>query len=227
MHQLKGKKKRIVILIILFFFLTTYNYNNNIIFPFFKIEQIEFRGDNLIEENIKSQIMKELKYKSLLFIKKNNFKNLISKSNWIESFKIKKSYPNKIIIILNELTPVAFYSNQGNNYLINSEYFNSKKIYSKKENNGLLKVSGNYNNIKLKKIYVNLKLFPDLKNKIYELKYLNSERWDMLTQKTKIQLGRYDFEKQFKYIEIILKQNNNIKILDMRVQNRMVITNYE
>ena len=49
----------------------------------------------------------------------------------------------------------------------------------------------------------------------------------MFTQKTKIQLGRYDFEKQFKYIEIILKQNNNIKIIDMRVKNRMVITNYE
>jgi len=49
----------------------------------------------------------------------------------------------------------------------------------------------------------------------------------MFTQKTKIQLGRYDYKKQFKYIEIILKQNNNIKILDMRVQNRMVITNYE
>ena len=46
--------------------------------------------------------------------------------------KIKKSYPNKIIIILNELLPVAFYSNQGNNYLINSEYINSNKIYIKK-----------------------------------------------------------------------------------------------
>ena len=227
MHQLKGKKKRIVTFILLFFFLTTYNYNDNIIFPFFKIEQIEFRGDNLIEENIKNQIIKELQNKSLFFLKKNNVKDLLSNSNWIESFKIKKSYPNKIIIILNELSPIGFYSNQGNNYLINSKYLNSKKIYSKKKNNSLLKVSGDYNNIKLKKIYLNLKLFPDLKNKIYELKYLNSERWDMLTQKTKIQLGRYDFEKQFKYIEIILKQNHNIKILDMRVQNRMVITYYE
>lgn len=226
MHQPKGKKKRIIILILLFFFLTTYNYNNNIIFPFFKIEQIEFSGDNLIEENIKNQIIKKLQNKSLFFLKKNNVKDLLSNSNWIESFKIKKSYPNKITIILNELLPVAFYSNQGNNYLINSEYINSNKIYSK-ENNGLLKVSGNYNSIKLKKIYFNLKLFPDLKKKIYEIKYLNSERWDMFTQKTKIQLGRYNYEKQFKYIEIILKENNNIKIIDMRVQNRMVITNYE
>ena len=226
MHQLKGKKKRIIILILLFFFLTTYNYNNNIIFPFFKIEQIEFRSDNLFEENIKNQIIKELQNKSLFFLKKNNVKDLLSNSNWIESFKIKKSYPNKITIILNELLPVAFYSNQGNNYLINSEYINSNKIYSE-ENNSLIKVSGNYNSIKLKKIYLNLKLFPDLKKKIYEIKYLNSERWDMFTQKTKIQLGRYNFEKQFKYIEIFLKENNNIKIIDMRVQNRMVITNYE
>ncbi len=73
MHQLKGKKKRIIILILLFFFLTTYNYNNNIIFPFFKIEQIEFRGDNLIEENIKNQIVKELQNKSLFFLKKKQF----------------------------------------------------------------------------------------------------------------------------------------------------------
>ncbi len=226
MHQLKGKKIRIIILILLFFFLTTYNYNQNIVFPFFKIEQIEFRGDNLIEENIKNQIIKELKNKSLFFLKKKNFKNILSNSNWIESFKIKKSYPNKIIIIFNELLPIAFYSNQGNNYLINSEYINSNKIYSK-ENNSLIKVSGNYNSIKLKKIYLNLKLFPYLKKNIYEIKYLNSERWDMFTQKTKIQLGRYDFEKQFKYIEIILRKNNNIKIIDMRVKNRIVITKYE
>ena len=226
MHQPKGKKIRIIILILLFFFLTTYNYNQNIVFPFFKIEQIEFRGDNLIEENIKNQIIKELQNKSLFFLKKKNLKNILSNSNWIESFKIKKSYPNKIIIILNELLPVAFYSNQGNNYLINSEYINSNKIYSK-ENNSLIKVSGNYNSIKLKKIYLNLKLFPDLKKNIYEIKYLNSERWDMFTQKTKIQLGRYDFEKQFKYIEIILRKNNNIKIIDMRVKNRIVITKYE
>ena len=226
MHQPKGKKIRIIILILLFFFLTTYNYNQNIVFPFFKIEQIEFRGDNLIEENIKNQIIKELQNKSLFFLKKKNFKNILSNSNWIESFKIKKSYPNKIIIIFNELLPIAFYSNQGNNYLINSEYINSNKIYSK-ENNSLIKVSGNYNSIKLKKIYLNLKLFPYLKKNIYEIKYLNSERWDMFTQKTKIQLGRYDFEKQFKYIEIILRKNNNIKIIDMRVKNRIVITKYE
>lgn len=226
MHQPKGKKIRIIILILLFFFLTTYNYNQNIVFPFFKIEQIEFRGDNLIEENIKNQIIKELQNKSLFFLKKKNLKNILSNSNWIESFKIKKSYPNKIIIILNELSPIGFYSNQGNNYLINSEYINSNKIYSK-ENNSLIKVSGNYNSIKLKKIYLNLKLFPDLKKNIYEIKYLNSERWDMFTQKTKIQLGRYDFEKQFKYIEIILRKNNNIKIIDMRVKNRIVITKYE
>ena len=64
--------------------------------------------------------------------------------------------------------------------MINSEYINSNKIYSK-ENNSLIKVS-NYNSIKLKKIYLNLKLFPDLKKNIYEIKYLNSERWDMFTQ---------------------------------------------
>ena len=78
-------------------------------------------------------------------------------------------------------------------------------------------------------IFVFFTYKPDFINEsdIYEIKYLNSERWDMFTQKTKIQLGRYDFEKQFKYIEIILRKNNNIKIIDMRVQNRMVITNYE
>ena len=124
MHQPKGKKKRIIILILLFFFLTTYNYNNNIIFPFFKIEQIEFSGDNLIEENIKNQIIKKLQNKSLFFLKKNNVKDLLSNSNWIESFKIKKSYPNKITIILNELLPVAFYSNQGNNYFFKFKWSN-------------------------------------------------------------------------------------------------------
>lgn len=221
----KGKKTKIIILIFLFFLLTTYN-NNNINFPFFKIEQIEFKESNLVEENIKNQIVNQLQYKSLFFLNKKNVKDIISASNWVESFKIKKSYPNKIIIIFNELSPIAYYSNQENDYLINSEYFNSNKIYDKKYYR-LLKVSGYYDNDKLKKIDLSLKLFPDLREKIYEIKYLNSKRWDMYTQKTKIQLGRHDFEKQFKNIENILKQNNNIKILDMRVKNRMVVTRYE
>ena len=92
------------------------------------MSRLNLAKDNLIEENIKNQIIKELQNKSLFFLKKN-VKDILSNSNWIESFKIKKSYPNKIIIILNELLPVAFYSNQGNNYLINSEYINSNKIY--------------------------------------------------------------------------------------------------
>ena len=83
--------------------------------------------------------------------------------------------------------------------MINSEYINSNKIYSK-ENNSLIKVSGNYNSIKLKKIYLNLKLFPDLKKNIYEIKYLNSERWDMFTQKKQ----KYNLE------DTILRNNLNI-----------------
>ncbi len=220
----KGKTK-IIILIFLFFLLTTYN-NDNINFPFFKIEQIEFKESNLVEENIKNQIVNQFKYKSLFFLNKKNVNNVISASSWVESFKIKKLYPNKIIIIFNELSPIGYYSYQENDYLINSEYFNSNKIYDKKYYR-LLKVSGDYDNDKLKKIDLSLKLFPDLRKKIYEIKYLNSKRWDMYTQKTKIQLGRHDFEKQFKNIENILKQNNNIKILDMRVKNRMVVTRYE
>ena len=131
MHQRKGKKTRIIILILLFFFLTTYNYNN-IVSHSLKLSKLNLKKDNLVEENIKNQIVNHLQYKSLFFLKKKNVKDIISASNWVESFKIKKSYPNKIIIIFNELLPVAYYSNQENNYLINSEYFNSNKIYDKK-----------------------------------------------------------------------------------------------
>ena len=83
MHQpkLRNKNYNFNTLILL----TTYNYNQNIVFPFFKIEQIEFRGDNLIEENIKNQIIKELQNKSLFFKKK--FKNILSNSNWMKVSK--------------------------------------------------------------------------------------------------------------------------------------------
>ena len=54
MLRRKGKKTKIIILIFLFFLLTTYN-NNNINFPSLKIEQIEFKESNLVEENIKTK----------------------------------------------------------------------------------------------------------------------------------------------------------------------------
>ena len=66
-----------------------------------------------------------------------------------------------------------------------------------------------------------------IRNNIRHIKFLDSKRWDLFIDEVKIQLGRHNLDQQLTLAYKILQQKKDIKILDMRVKNRIVITKDE
>ena len=115
MVQSNGKKKLFLYFIIFILLSTISNKSiNNQDISFFVISNINVSGlsskNNLKVKNDLSKIL----LKNIFLINKDSFIKILSKNNLIESFKIKKIYPNSIEIDLKETNlvfPVARLAN--------------------------------------------------------------------------------------------------------------------
>ena len=224
MPLLKSKRKKLILLISFFILLTNYNTDKNI-FKIFKIEVIVFKNSNLLENEVKNQVSNYLNEKSLLHLNYDHLNKLLFNSYWVNNYKIKKKYPNQIFIFIDEMEPIAYYKYDNNYFFINSNLIKTKtKIVDKTE---LPFLSGDYDKKNLENIFSSLNNHSELRNNIRHIKFLDSKRWDLFIDEVKIQLGRHNLDQQLTLAYKILQQKKDIKILDMRVKNRIVITKDE
>ena len=158
MPVLKGKKKFIFFLI-LFFFLTTYELNTDNDFPLFKIKKIEFKYNINLEENIKYKLANYLNNKSLINLDYQKISSFLIESQWVRNFKVNKYYPNKIIIEIYELKPIALFKEKEKFYYINSNFDITNKIVTKNNNSKKILISGIYQKELLKKNFLNIAKF--------------------------------------------------------------------
>ena len=104
-------RKNIFFWLLTFIFLTTYNFglNNGLLNSFFKIKKIELNGI----KNAKILVIKEkleiFKGKNLVLLDQKKLINQIYNLDFVRDIKIKKIYPNKIIITINEYKPLGIY----------------------------------------------------------------------------------------------------------------------
>lgn len=224
MLLLKNKRNKLILLILFFVLLTTYNTDKDI-FKIFKIEKIVFKNTSLLETEVKNQVSDYLDQKSLLSLNYHHLNKLLFNSYWINNYKIKKKYPNQILIFIDEIQPVAYYKYDNNYFFLNSNLIKTKtKIIDK---TGIPFLSGDYDKKNLKNIFSSLNNHPELSNNIKHIKFVDSKRWDLFIDEVKIQLGRHNLDQQLSLAYKILKQKKDIKILDMRIKNRIVITKNE
>ena len=113
-------KKSLFGLIILFIFLTTYSpkFDNNIISKFY-IKKIILQGNSILNSD---EIKKELDFlytKNLFFLDIKIVEKKLSNLYFIESFRLKKIYPNTVTIFIVEKKPIAILQNR-NIYLSKS-----------------------------------------------------------------------------------------------------------
>ncbi|MAW01567.1 MAG: hypothetical protein CMI81_01570 [Candidatus Pelagibacter sp.] len=224
MLLLKSKKKKLILLFLFFILLTTYNTDKDI-FKIFRIEKIVFKNSNLLEIEVKNQVSNYLNEKSLLSFNYHHLNNLLFKSYWVNNYKIKKKYPNQILIFIDEIQPIAYYKYNNNYFFLNSNLVKTKTKITDKT--GIPFLSGDYSKKNLENIFSSLNNHPKLSNKIRHIKFLDSKRWDLFIDEVKIQLGRHNLDQQLSLAYKILKQKKDIKILDMRIKNRIVITKNE
>ena len=228
MRQSIDKKQKYIFLIIIFLFLTTINNTNFINNKYFStnIQSIQVVG---LTEDLNLQIQERLSYlknNNIFYINKELLKKKIDEYKYIESFKVSKFYPKKIVLNLYQTNFLAITIKNNQKYILGS---NGKLIKYELFNNydNLPVIFGNFStndflNFK-KKFDQSLFKYKDIKFFFF----YPSKRWDIQTiDNVVIKLPSKNtslaLERAKKIIES--KQFNN-NIIDLRITKQIILTN--
>ncbi len=217
-------KKRFLIALILLLLFSTYSIQEN--FKLHKkliIEQIIIANNIIISENKLIEKVSFLYGTNIFFLKTNRLKKELNEIDLIESFKIKKIYPNKIKITINEKKPIVVLQNKREKKFYTTSGDVIDFFYSKEFDN-LPIVFGD--KINFEKFFKKLKNtnFPTNEIKVYYL--FDSKRWDLVTTKNQtIKLPIKNYTKSLKnFISLKKKKNfDKYKIFDYRINDQLIL----
>ena len=217
-------KKKFLIAVFLLILLSTYKFQTNFsLIPNLFIKKITIENNHIIdEENIKKKLA--FLYDTNLFsLKTENIKIRLNEIDFIESYEIKKVYPNKIRIRVFEKKPIAvlqhkknkfFFTNNGGtaNFLDLKEFQNLPVVFGDKKSFDIF-----YKNL----IAIN---FPI--NEIKNFYLFDSKRWDLVTIKNqiiKLPINEYD-KSLLNYLNLKDQANfKKFKTFDYRIKEQLIL----
>tara|TARA_Y100000590_G_scaffold439921_1_gene564639 strand:- start:2554 stop:3249 length:696 start_codon:yes stop_codon:yes gene_type:complete len=230
MLQSKGKKQRILFYLFLFIFLSTQITKNQKMESFFQsgINDIQVFGLSN-EKNLEVvNSLKSLLFKNIFFINKQNFIDILSQNNLIETFHIKKTYPNKILVEIKKTDFLAITNKNKDKFYIgsNGKLISVDSYKNDEENLPFVFSKSNYENfVKLKNIIDE----SDFKfNEIESFYYFPSNRWDFKTKNGL--LIKLPEKKILESLQIAHKIKNNEKfenkkVIDLRINKKIITYN--
>ena len=216
-------KRRILIAALLLTLFTTISSQIIINFSKFNLKEINIENNTLVEESDLKSLLNPFYNKNLISINNNEIGTVLLKNSFIESFKIKKKYPNTLNIVIFEKKPIAILLNKKKKYFISEkiELIEYRKI-SKFEN--LPYVLGNKD--EFKNFYYDLKKIKFPLDKIKKYTFYESKRWDLETKNNVIvKLPSKNYLKSLKnYLELSNKNNfKKYKVFDYRIDNQLIL----
>ena len=223
MPQRKGKK----ILIYFFLLLLVGSINNDKInnFKFEKIENINVLGLGHNDNQVLLYNIIDLDLGNIFFLDKKRIDKIIDSNTLIHDFEIFKRYPYSLDINVKRTKFLARIKDDNKIFLIGSngkltpiEYKNKSKylpfIFGKPEIDQFLKFKTIIDNSKFE--------YKDINNIFFFL----SDRWDIqLKNDILIKLPSKNIKKTLDLVSDFLleNKNDNIKILDARIQNQIIL----
>ena len=217
-------KKRFIIALLFLLLLSTYNIQDNFKFNSkFNVKNILIENNSIVTDKIIQDKLSFIFKRNLFLLKDSDIKDKLNEIDFIDSYEIKKIYPNKIKIKIFEELPIAilqekrekkFYTNKGNviNFINLDEFKNLPVVFGNKESFELI-------NINLKKIK-----FPDKEIKTFY--FFETGRWDLITKENQtIKLPIQDYEKSLKNFLDIKDQASfqKYKIFDYRIKGQLIL----
>ena len=214
--------KRLFIALTLILLLTTYKLGNEINLNL-GVKKIIIENNNILSEKQVKEDLLFLYEKNLFFLNNNLIKKQIDKNSLIESFKIKKIYPNTLKIQVFEKEPVFILQNKKKRYYLKKknlliDYTNIKKfedlpiVFAEKEN--------------FEKLYSELKEIKFPIKIVKAFYFFDSKRWDLLTVNNKtIKLPIKDYDISLKnFINIQKKESfKKYTIFDYRITDQLIL----
>ena len=225
MLQSIDKKNKVIIYILFFILISSINNKN----------YLDTRNlkDNIIKidvfglSNMKNlEILKrlnEIPLGNIIFLKKNLIKNLMLEYNLVESFTVKRLYPSSIQVFIKPTKFLARTKNDNRSYIIGS---NGKLIKEKNVNKSLPFLYGKFDDKNF------LEFYKLLNNSEFEYKdiksifFFSSKRWDIeLIDNLLIKLPIEKVSESLKLAFIIKnhQEHKDIKIIDLRIANRIIL----
>ena len=216
-------KKQLVIAFILFTLLTTITLKEKIIISQLNIKEIIVENNSLVKKKDIKKLLFPIYNKNIIFLDNKEIEKALTQNSFIETFDVKKKYPQTLKIRIFEKKPIAILLNKKKKFYLSDkieliEFENIKKYQD------LPYVFGNRDDFKI--FYNDLKKinFPfDLISKytLYE-----SRRWDLETKdRIVIKLHSKNYLKNIKnYLDSRNEQNfKKYKFFDYRIDNQLIL----
>ena len=214
---------RILIAISLFFLLTTITSQQKLLSINFNLKKINIENNFLLkEEDLKNQL-NQFYGKNLISLKNTEIEKALLKNSFIESFTLRKEYPNTLKIKVFEKKPIAILINKKKKFYLN-EKGDLIKFQNFKNYENLPLVLGNQEEFRV--LYNNLKGLNFPVNHIKNFTLYESNRWDLETIDRKI--IKLPLKNYIKSLEnfLTIKGNKNFtkyKIFDYRIKDQLIL----
>ena len=216
-------KKQTIIAFVLFTLLTTVTFQEKLKISKFNLKEIKIENNLVLKESYIKNLLLPIYNKNLIFLKDVEVKELLMQNTFIESFIIKKKYPNVLKIKIFEKKPIAILQNKKKKFYLSKKIelieFNDLNNYKE-----LPYVFGNKREFKI--FYNNLSKIEFPFDMIKTFTLFESNRWDLETiNKKLIKLPHKDYTKSLRnYLHFINKNDlNKYKVFDYRINGQLIL----
>ena len=222
------KRKNIFFWLFLLVILTTFyfDFNKTRLAETFKIKEIYIKGVENADINLLNLRLGKFKYKNFFLIDRNKIASSVIDIDFINKVSIKKIYPDKVEVKINEYKVVAIILENQNKFILSEDGVIIKKYHKKFEN--LPIIYGKNPQDYFSPFYKYLKKINFDIDEIEYLKYFDTNRWDISLKSGKLlrlPSNKYETEKSITKFLSIIKDNkfSKVKIFDFRVKNQLII----
>ena len=215
--------KQILIAVLLLLILTTFTTKEKISLEKFNIKEIKVENNTLLKDEEIRKLLIPIYEKNLIFLSNNEVKKLVIQNSLIESFIIKKKYPNKLKIKIFEKKPIAILLNKQKKFYL-SEKIDLIEFKNYPNFKNLPYVIGDQKNFK--KFYNNLNEVNFPHDLIKKYVFFETNRWDLETYNNKIiKLPSKNYKKSLKNFMSLKNQDNfkKYRIFDYRIKNQLIL----
>jgi len=216
-------KKRTAIAIALLILFSTFTTQHKIEFTKFNLKKIQIENNSILNEKEIKELLIPLYEKNLIFLSYTEIEKALIQNSFIESFNIKKKYPQSLKIEIFEKQPIAILFNKKEKFYL-SEKSELIKFIKNPKFKDLPYVIGEPKKFKI--LFETLKKLNFPINSVKKYVLYESNRWDIEIKNNQIiKLPEVNYNDSLKnYLSLANKNEfKKYKVFDFRINNQLIL----